>query len=39
MEGFDLSTKIELSIMHFPSRMLSKFEQIAYETVRGPLVI
>ena len=36
MQGFDLSIKLLLSVMHYPSHRLSKFGQIEYETVRGP---
>ena len=39
MEGFDLSTKLWLSVMHYPSLRLSKFGQIEKEIVRGPLSI
>ena len=34
--GFDLSTKILLTIIHYPSQRLSKLRQIKLETVRGP---
>ena len=36
MYGFDLSTKIKLSVMHYPSYRLLKFGQIEQESVRGP---
>ena len=36
MYGFGLSTKIQLSAMHYPSQRLSKFGQIEKETVGGP---
>ena len=36
MSGFDLSTKIQLPIIHYPSHRLLKFGQIEYETVGGP---
>ena len=36
MKKFDLSPKLMLSVMHYPSQSLSKFGQIEYETVRGP---
>ena len=37
MSGFDLSTKLWLSVMHYPSVRLSKFGQVEHEPVRGPL--
>ena len=37
MSGFDLSTTIWLSIIHFPSYRLSKFGQIGQETIQGSL--
>ena len=37
MCGFDLSTKLWLSVMHYPSHRLSKFGQIEQETVLGPV--
>ena len=36
MSDSDLSTKIQLPIIHYTSHRLSKFWQIEYETVRGP---
>ena len=36
MSGFDMSTKIHLSIIHYTSNRLSKFGQVEYELVRGP---
>ena len=32
MSGFDLSTNIQLSSIHYPSHRFSKFEQIEQET-------
>ena len=36
---FDISTKIQLSSLHYPSHRLSKLGQIESETVEGPLKI
>ena len=36
MKRSDISPKLKLSVMHYPSQRLSKFGQIEWETVRGP---